>query len=344
MKSPRSGYLFIALIGGTLLLLPGCRHHQDTRTSIRIGWQIPLATQGQIVEVLKKTDLLIKNGLEGKFEAFSYGGPQTEAALAGKLDVIFVGDQPAINLLLRGAKWRIVARLFYTRTAIVCPIDSPLMSMKDLKGRTVASPFGSVAHREATLKERAAGLNPDKDVKNINLDILEIGNLVQAGGKGTWGNIDAVGVWEPSTSLFEQKKLGRVLDSERTLGIVVMSEAFITAHREAAVDFLSATIQAWEYFSRHTEQVNDWYVEDARLPYSPQILASAARVEPNYAAKDRRDLQLGLSDDDIRNLEKAAAWSVERGYSKSHSNVRAAVDLSLLRDAERRLKNTSTNN
>ena len=42
---------------------------------IRIGWQIPLATQGQIVQVLKKTDLLEKHGLRGDFKSFSYGGP-----------------------------------------------------------------------------------------------------------------------------------------------------------------------------------------------------------------------------------------------------------------------------
>src|SRR5208337_2250443 len=75
---------------------------QDDR--VRIGWQIPAATQAQIVQVLKRTDVLKSHGLEADFVSFSYGAPQIEAALAGKLDVIFAGDQPAINLISKGGK------------------------------------------------------------------------------------------------------------------------------------------------------------------------------------------------------------------------------------------------
>src|SRR5208283_851202 len=77
-----------------------CKRSEPTsHMRIRLGWQIPLATQGQIVEALKHTDLLDRNGLDVSFVPFSYGGPQSEAALAGDLDVMFVGDQPVINLL-----------------------------------------------------------------------------------------------------------------------------------------------------------------------------------------------------------------------------------------------------
>ena len=140
-----------------------------------------------MLEVLKNTDLLNQHGLDGQFTGFSYGGPQVEAALAGNLDVILVGDQPVVNLISKGAKWKIVCRLFYTRTAIMVPLKSDIDKMADFKGKTLASPFGSVAHREATLKEKAAGLNPDKDVSNLNTDILEISTLVQKGGEKKLG-------------------------------------------------------------------------------------------------------------------------------------------------------------
>jgi len=66
------------------------------------------------------------------------------------------------------------------------PLNSPIKKMEDLRDKTLATPFGTVAHREATLKQRVAGLDPDKDVKNFNIDILEISSLVQAGGDKTW--------------------------------------------------------------------------------------------------------------------------------------------------------------
>lgn len=68
---------------------------------IRIGWQIPAATQGQIVQVLKRTNVLDVHGLDPSLVPFSYGGPQVEAAFSGQLDVVFSGDQPAINLIAR---------------------------------------------------------------------------------------------------------------------------------------------------------------------------------------------------------------------------------------------------
>jgi hypothetical protein len=49
---------------------------------IRIGWQIPAATQAQIVQVLKRTDILDSHGLDPSLVPFSYGGPQVDAAFA----------------------------------------------------------------------------------------------------------------------------------------------------------------------------------------------------------------------------------------------------------------------
>ena len=68
-------------------------------TPVRIGWQVPSSTQGQIVQVLKRTDVLEQHGLIPTFIPYSYGKPQIAAALGGKLDVVFSGDQPAINLV-----------------------------------------------------------------------------------------------------------------------------------------------------------------------------------------------------------------------------------------------------
>jgi ABC-type nitrate/sulfonate/bicarbonate transport system substrate-binding protein len=74
----------------------------ESAIPIRIGWQIPAATQGQVLQVLKRTSVLEGHGLKPIFVPFSYGGPQVEAAFAGELDVFFSGDQPAIDLIARG--------------------------------------------------------------------------------------------------------------------------------------------------------------------------------------------------------------------------------------------------
>ena len=52
----------------------------DSAVPIRIGWQIPAATQGQVLQVLKRTSVLEDHGLKPILVPFSYGGPQVESA------------------------------------------------------------------------------------------------------------------------------------------------------------------------------------------------------------------------------------------------------------------------
>ena len=268
---------------------------------IRIGWQMPAATQGQLVQVLKRTNVLDVHGLDPSLVPFSYGGPQVEAAFAGELDVVFSGDQPAINLIARGGKWKIVARLFEDGVATVVPPGSPINELKDLRGKTVASAFGSVGHRDAFLQQRAIGLDPDTDVNNKDVDILEIRRRVLAGGIENWNGIDAAVVWDPLLSRFQLEGLARVLASKPYLGVVSMSDSFIASHPEAAAEFLVALMRAWEFLARHPQQVMQWYIDDTQLDYKPNVLI-AARLDENFSAGSLLDVDMSLRDEDIAPL------------------------------------------
>ena len=302
----------------------------ESPVPIRIGWQMPAATQAQILQVLKRTNVLESHGLEPSLVPFSYGGPQAEAAFRGELDAFFAGDQPAINLMARGGKWKIVAKLFEDRVDILVPPKSPIQSVEELKGKTVASPFGSVAHREVFLEQQAAGLDTDLDVQNVNLDVLEISRRVLAGGVETWDGIDAAAVWDPSVSRFQIEGVSRSLASSRYIGVVAVSDDFITHHPQATVQFLVALARAWAYFAQHTDQVMQWYIEDAHLNYSPEALV-AARLDPNFSATSIRDIDLTLTEEHIKALEQGEAWRREPGMDGIQ--MRQFIDQSLLSQA-----------
>ena len=300
----------------------------ETPVPIRIGWQIPAVTQAAVVQVLKRTDVLARQGLDPSLVPFSFGTPEVEAALAGKLDAFFAGDQPAINLLANGGKWKIVARIFYDKIAIIVPPNSPIQEVKDLRGKTVASPFGSVGHREAVLEQQAAGLDAETDVKNKNMDVLEIRHRVLAGGVESWEGMDAAAVWEPNLSSFQLAGLTRNLTETRTLGVVAISDEFISNHPEAAVHFLVALVRAWYFFSQHPDRVMRWYNDDTQLDYSPEALMRAVKIDPNFAAKSLSDIDLKLNEELIASLEKNAAWGVD--VWKDGSRIRQFVDQNLL--------------
>jgi len=297
---------------------------------IRIGWQIPAATQGQVLQVLKRTNVLERHGLKPIFVPFSYGGPQVEAAFAGELDVFFAGDQPAINLIARGGKWKIVARLFDDGVGIIVPPSSPIQRVEDLRGKTVASPFGSVAHRDAFREQEAVGLDPHKDVENLNLDILQIRRQVLAGGSERWDGIDAAVVWEPIISRFELEGLASSITARKYLGVIAVSEEFIDSHEQAVVQLLIALMRSWNFFANQPDRVMEWYISDTRLDYTPESLV-AARLDPNFAATSLSEISLELGPDYVATLERAAAWALDSGEGVVH--VSRAMNASLLAEA-----------
>ena len=299
----------------------------ESDVPIRIGWQIPAATQGQVLQVLKRTNVLEAHGLKPSFVPFSYGGPQVAAALAGKLDVFFSGDQPAINLIAKGGKWKIVGRLFDDRAGTIVPPDSSIQTIEQLKGKTVASPFGSIAHRAAFREQEAAGLDPYKDVQNKNLDILTIRNRVQAGGGERWQDIDAALVWEPMLSNLELKGSARTIRSGRYLGVIAVSEDFIDDHPEAVTQLLVALTRSWKFFSDNPDRVMDWYIADTQLDYTRESLV-AARQDSDFTAESLSDIHLELTPAYISALETAAAWARDSG--EGFVDVANAIETSLL--------------
>ena len=281
---------------------------------INIGWQIPLATQGQIVQVLKRTDILKKHGFEAKFVPFSFGSPQVEAARSGALDVIFVGDQPALNLIASGAPWKLFSELFETRVAIMARPNSGL-TKENLKGKRIASPFGSVSHREAVLLQEKFGLDPKQDVQNINVDILEIASMVQAGPN--WPNVDAVAVWEPSVTLFESTNAAVSIAEFKTLGVAAASDKFL-GNKDSAKRIKLAIKEAWQYFLKNKEEVNQWYIDDTSLSYTQDFLSKALSIDRNGAHGDPTKIDLSFTDSDIQTLQNGLNWAKNQGYIKEN--------------------------
>ncbi|MBX9668331.1 MAG: ABC transporter substrate-binding protein [Candidatus Obscuribacterales bacterium] len=334
-----------AILSGAALLvvaliisfsLPSAKSQQE-RIPIRIGWQLSAATQGQIVEVLKRTNLLDKLGLDPTFVPFSYGEPEVAAALAGNLDVMFSSGQSVNNLIAKGGKWKVLGRLNFIPAAVMVPPESPIKDPKDLRGKTVACTFGTIGHREATLKEEAAGLIPGKDVNNVNMDILEIQKLVGNGGREKWGNFDAVAVWEPDIALFKTDGLARVLSSHRAVFLVSVSDKFIANNRQSAIHFLEAIAQSWDFFNRYRDRVNQWYIDDSQFGFTSAALTSAAKEDPNFEAKSLSDIDLQLTDEGYQILDMGAKWSHEHGYTQTVLPIRQSVDQSLAAEATKAL-------
>lgn len=324
--------LIIVLSLGVYLLKAGSKKTENIAgnqpTKLRIGWQIPWATEGQLAQILMQSDILKKNNLEGDFKGFEAGGPLNEAALAGGVDVIFTADQPAATLLSKNPNWKIVGRLMYNRVSLYVPPMSSIKSVADLKGKTVAMPFGAAAQRMALKAEKDAGLDPKIDVRNINLGIYEQSDLVRDKTAAKWGDIDALAGFDPTPAIFEEKGLVKNLETGKVVSVIMMSDRFIKENPEAPARFLKAFKEAYEFYRNNKEQANNWFTSGAKLSITPKALEISADIEPNL--KNDQEIRIGFNDDDYKIMQEAADFIFDQGMVKTRVNMRDFIDLSYL--------------
>ncbi len=292
-------------------------------TKIRIGWQVPWATQGQLVQILKHTDILAKNGLTAEFVGRTYGPVLNEIALADGIDVVLTADQPAAALFSKEKGWIGVGKLMYNRTLTYVPPASPVKNLVGLRGKTIGIPIGAAAERITVAALQRAGLDPKKDVKIINLGIREQGPLVLKGKEASsWGNIDALSGFDPTPAIFEAQELIRVLDVGKVCSLVLMNSNFIGKHEGVAEKMMQALYDAYDFYRNNIDQANTWFMKEAGLKGANKKACDvAASIEPNVWAKSREDIRVTLTDDDYKILEQAAEFMAPKIKKKVDMKV-----------------------
>ena len=290
---------------------------------IRVGWQETWATQGQLAVILKQSDILKNLGFAPEFVGFSYGAPLNEGALAGEVDVLFTADQPAIALCNRDNSWGMIGRLMYNRVGTFVPPDSAVQSVADLKGKTIAIPFGAAAHRETLGAVKAAGMDPSTDINAVNMGIQEVAALANS---KKWETVHAGSAWDPVFAQLESSGLVRTVAQGLVTSVVVMDNDFVTANPGADKKFMDAMAKAYDQYKSDTAKANEAFKTASNLKFSLAALDLAASVEPNLSADN--PVSVTLSDEDKANIQKAADFMFDAKILK------AKVDTApMIRDA-----------
>jgi len=328
------------LLGGLLAISAlGCQPNKPSESQpLRLGWQPPWANQGQIVQVFKHTDVLARNGVKIEYKPYTFGGPMTEAALAGELDLLFLGDQPGITLMSRDSKWYIIARMVNYRSAFLVPPESPVRSLKDLKGKKVAAAFGSTTYRDAVRILTDAGLDVGKDVKFANLDQAEHASFIAGGGIEKWGEVDAIATYDPTIGVSVQSKQARVLEEWASPSVVLAGESVIRQRPDDIKKFLQAYMEAFALYAKEPDRFDKLYSVESRLPLSAEIYRLMAKYEPNLSITDPRLVNVLLSDTQQNNLQRNADDAFKLGIIKKQVDIRSHVNLSFADSARKEIK------
>jgi sulfonate transport system substrate-binding protein len=149
-----------------------------------------------------------------QWSTFTSGPPLLEAANAGAIDIGAVGNTPPLFSAAANAHIAVVAadQGPVTGDTILVPENSPIHTLAELRGKTIAVAKGSSADGHLLLALKKAGLTPS----DATISYLQPADAYAAFSQR---QVDAWAIWDPYTSQALQQADARVLvDGTGTIG------------------------------------------------------------------------------------------------------------------------------
>ncbi|MSP67030.1 MAG: hypothetical protein EXQ96_02820 [Alphaproteobacteria bacterium] len=192
--------LGLGLATAAVALQPGAALAQAKKVvEVRVGWQ-PLGGGSAVImdhmvreKIFEKEADKLGYDLKIEWRTFPAGPPQTEAVIAGLLDIDWgVSALPTVNRLATG-----VPSIPFTMVgsnianAVLVAPKSPINDVSMLPGKTIGLPIGTSAHYVlASILYTHFGKSPDElGIKLINMPVTEAIKMPTG--------IDAAVVWVP---------------------------------------------------------------------------------------------------------------------------------------------------
>ncbi len=280
-------------------------------TPVRIAY--PAAgtiVSAQIGLIFEKTDILKKHGLEARISSLGTGRELKTALVSGQVDIILTSQANFVVLLGEGFPAKAINSLGSAgRLALVVAKASAVQNLSDLKGRKIATIFGTSLHKPAMQWAVEAG---GAEVVNIS----QVGALHAALESGA---VAAALTYDPF--LTELKDKVRILKEDRFDLITVAADKSVSAETIAAVN--RAFHDAVLYLRENRDQVDGWFSAQARI--SPNAVRESSRQNRNYKADLGAPVELAISAELKRSLRAEGEFLFERKIIKKAPDIETHV-------------------
>jgi sulfonate transport system substrate-binding protein len=234
--------------------------------------------KGTSAQALLKAAGLDDTPYKIQWQEFTSGPPMLEALNADSIHVGMVGNTPPIIAAAGRGEFKMVQAVTYTGEgdAIVVPKGSPIKSVADLKGKTVAVASGSSANYNLLAQLDHAGVK----LSDVKLSDLQPPDALAAFDSG---HIDAWAIWDPYTTQVIVDDGARVLadgsELMNGLNFQVASDAAIddTATKAALSDYLGRITQAEVWAGENQDEWSKVWAEQTGLSQDVTLAASEER-------------------------------------------------------------------
>ena len=302
------------------LLFSGCSKKKEINKSVRIAIQpsaafIPLyvARYSGAIE-----DALAPKKVKVIWQDFESGPPMNESLSADLTDIGVIGDVPVVLSLAGSTRMKLVgipARGPNAYAMLSRADDNSFNSLKDIKGKRIATVFGSTGHNftKKLLEDLSLSFS-DIEYSNISAGMAE-NSLIT-------GFADAVVIWEPNVTRLVDKGIAKIVSQgsdtslQGTNGFIVREEYFATNK-----DVISVILQEYKKASENLENMNSETLHK---------LAVALNVLPDQVFKimKKYDYSVAVTDNDIDSLNDTIKFLVSINNLSSEYSVEKFVDTS----------------
>jgi taurine transport system substrate-binding protein len=264
---------WIASLAAVTIALPTLAYGADRPDKITIGYLNLVNAQ----LVTKHLGLVAKAmpGVDIKYVKIGGGGDMLRAIAGNDVDFGGLGNPPAAIGVTRGLpiKGIMVINMLDTVEAMVVRSSANIKSLRDLKGKTVAAPFGSTTHYLLLQALRDDGVDP------ASMKILD---LAPSDIAAAWlrGDLDAAWFWEPNLDK-AVKNGGHIFMTSGimekrgypTWDIGVVMNAFAAKYPDYVEKFVKAECEGIDFWLKNPAKTAEIIAEELTLP-----LADATRM------------------------------------------------------------------
>jgi sulfonate transport system substrate-binding protein len=234
--------------------------------------------------LLTAAGLINKLPFKVQWSDFTSGPPMLQAMGAGSVDIGSVGDAPPVFAAAGNNPVAVVSALQANPlgSVLLVPQNSPIRTVAQLRGETVAVAQGSSANYHLLAVLTKAGLT----IKEITPDYLQ---PAEAQAAFATGHVAAWDVWSPFVEQAEAQYHARALVNGSGIGLtysfVVASRAALNDPSKAAAirDYLQLLDQAYTWARTNEAAWASSWAQATGLPTSVMVYAvqdSLARPQP----------------------------------------------------------------
>lgn len=250
------------------------------------------------------------NGINVEHTLFSSGAENNEALISGTVDINAGSDTKSIALFNAMPDEVIIIGTLQrgNRYSTIVRNDSDIQSWDDLKGKTVATRFGTGAESILRKYYDLNGYSWD-DFNYVNLKIEDMSAALEQ------GQIDAFTAWEPTPGIAEAKGIGRVLRTYGDISLVPVSlhttKAYAAEHEDEIVRFLAAHLEKSELIKNDPKK--------AAEIASSAAAARGIEIDPLAFEKmfERIDFSIDFDEDVIDSIYETGEFLVAEGKVES---------------------------